>query len=218
MAPSASPLQSLLNAPDAAHREHAWSEFLAAYSPLLLHVARTSARDQDTALDAYAFILGELRRNEFQRLRSFTDDGRSKLSTWLVVVARRLCADHDRREHGRGRAVQSTTAHQEQLFRRRLSALIGEDVELTELAAAHLDAGEQLRADELRVALQSALESLPPSDRLLVTLRFEDDLPAQQIAQILRLPTPFHVYRRLETVTNTLRKLLALRGVEEAAP
>lgn len=207
----------LLLAATPSEQENAWTAFAAAYSRLILHVARSVARDRDDAMDAYAFVIEQLRADDFARLRAFTADGRSKFSTWLVVVVRRLCLDHARSRYGRIREPHSDSARLEQSFRRRLGELRGDDVDLTSLAAA-LDApDEQLSAAEVHQALAAAMDVLGPSDRLLLSLRFEDELSAQQIARVLRLPTPFHVYRRLEAVTRRLRELLLARGVEGAA-
>jgi hypothetical protein len=52
----------------------------------------------------------------------------------------------------------------------------------------------------------------------LLVLRFADGRPAKDIARTLRLPTVFHVYRRLTAVLATLREALRARGVDEAAP
>jgi RNA polymerase sigma factor (sigma-70 family) len=210
-------LDRLLSASPPEH-EHAWQAFVAAYSRLLLHVARSFWRDHDEIMDAYAFILQELRAQDSARLRAFGRDGRSKFSTWLVVVARRLCMDFRRQRYGRAREVQSESARLDHLFRRRLCTLNGEDVELAELAASLVSPDDELSGLEVRQALASAFAALPTSDRLLLKLRFVDDCSAQQIARVLHLPSPFHVYRRLEAVTNLLRRVLIARGVESAAP
>jgi len=210
-------LEHLLKAPPE-ERERAWQAFVGVHSRLLLHVARTAFHDRDEAMDAYAFVLDELRAKELTRLRSFTPDGKSKFSTWLVVVARRLCSDFRRRRYGRSREVLSERAREEQLFRRRLHAFAGEDVELAGLAAPAPGVEEQLSASEVRDALARAVDSLMPADRLLIKLRFEDDLSAQRIATLLHLPSPFHVYRRLEALTKTLRRSLEARGVERVSP
>jgi len=198
--------------------EQAWQSFLAAYSRLLLHVARSVYSDRDEMMDAYAFILDRLQARNFARLRAFTADGRSKFSTWLVVVARRLCLDFWRERYGRSRAVASDSSRQDQRFRQRLTALTGEDVELAGIPASVTSADDQLAALELQHALAAAVDALPPADRLLLKLRFEDDLSAQQIARVLRLPSPFHVYRRLDAVTKLIRRMLEARGVENATP
>lgn len=207
----------LLLAATPSEQEDAWTAFAAAYSKLILHVARSVLPDRDDTMDAYAFVIEQLRADDFARLRAFTADGRSKFSTWLVVVVRRLCLDHARTRYGRIREPHSDSARLEQSFRRRLGELRGDDVDLTSLAAA-LDApDEQLSAAEVHQALAAAMDVLGPADRLLLSLRFEDELSARQIARVLRLPTPFHVYRRLEAVTRQLRDLLLARGVEGAA-
>ena len=99
-----SELRQLLNAPDDAERDNAWSRFLESYSPLLLHLARSLGGDYDAAMDRYTFMLARLRRDDFRKLRGYSADGRAKFSTWLTVVARRLCLDHYRERCGRPRA------------------------------------------------------------------------------------------------------------------
>jgi hypothetical protein len=46
---------------------------------------------------------------------------------------------------------------------------------------------------ELTAARGNGAGSPRPSDRLLLTLRFTDDLPASRIAQVMSFPTQFHV-------------------------
>ena len=53
---------------------------------------------------------------------------------------------------------------------------------------------------------------------VLLKLRFHDELPAQRIAAILKLPSPFHVYRRLKIVCAELRRCLLSSGVDDSAP
>jgi len=85
------------------HAEAAWRAFVAEYSRLLIHVARSVTANHDDAMDAYAFVLEQLRVDQCRRLREFAADPRCKLSTWLVVVARRLCMDLYRHRYGRTR-------------------------------------------------------------------------------------------------------------------
>ena len=76
----------------------------------------------------------------------------------------------------------------------------------------------ELRNTQLQHALDACLGELPPDDRLLLKLRFEDDLSAQAIAPVLGLPSPFHVYRRIKAVCLQLRRRLVERGVEDSTP
>jgi RNA polymerase sigma factor (sigma-70 family) len=194
----------------------AWRAFVAEHSRLLLHVARSVTASHDDAMDAYTFVIEQLRADDLRRLREFASDPRSKLSTWLVVVARRLCLDLYRRRYGRVRGADSRT---QRSARRRLQDLVADDLEVHELPAAHNGGAElALRRSELHVALEQALTLLDAHDRLLLRLRFDDDLTAQEIAQLLRFPSPFHVYRRVNAVLAVLRRALEQRGIESAVP
>lgn len=204
-------LVHLFGARDEATREAAWAEFAQAHTRLLLHVARSVGRDYDAAMDAYAFVLEKLREEDFRRLRCYAADGRSKFTTWLVVVVRRLCLDHHRHRYGRLRsdAPDDQQAHE---ARRRLQDLIAGDLELTPEAVG--DAYQSLETDERHTTLESVIDGLPPRDRLLLKLRYEDDLSAREIAGLLGLPTPFHVYRRLKALLAELRRALHDHGLD----
>jgi len=102
--------------------------------------------------------------------------------------------------------------------RRRLVDLVGADLDVqTGLPAQGMAADEAVAASELRVALSEALASLEPRQRLLLALRFEDDLSAREIAQRLHLPTPFHVYRAIEATLRILRNRLSAKGFTDPA-
>jgi RNA polymerase sigma factor (sigma-70 family) len=209
------PVQSLLAAGDPPELERAWSGFLAEYSRLILHVARSRGGSYDDAMDRYAHVLEQLRRSDFSRLRAYAADGRGKFTTWLVVVVRRLCLDESRGRYGR----QRTGTADAQRVRRKLADLVGVDLDLDCLPAGGGRSPEDgTRARELRAGLGAALEGLDPSDRLLLRLRFQDDVAVTEIAQVLSLPSVFHVYRRLNSIYGRLRVSLLRAGVEDARP
>ena len=56
----------------------------------------------------------------------------------------------------------------------------------------------------------------PLRPRLLLKLRFEDELPAREIATLMHLPTVFHAYRRLNALLASLRRTLEDAGVDDA--
>ena len=209
-------LVDLLNATDPAAREAAWETFVGNHSRLLLHTARSQGRDHDTAMDAYAFLLEQLHAGDFHRLRAYADDGRCKFTTWLVVVARRLCLDHHRQRYGRVRDA-GPQRTEERIARRRLTDLIAEELDGAALSAAGTPNPEaEVVARERGAVLTAALAALEARDRLLLKLRFEDDLPAREIGQVMGLATPFHVYRRLNALLSALRRALEGRGVDGA--
>ena len=206
-----SELAALLAARTSAERDRAWDAFLAAYGRLILHTARVIGRDHDGAMDAYAHVLGALRGEDCGRLRAYTPDGRTRFTTWLVVVARRLCFDHLRQRYGRERDAPAD--EERRLTRRRLMDLVAAGVDPDSLDDPRRGADETLVIKDRGDALDASLADLGAEDRLLVKLRFEDGRTARQIAAILGFPTPFHVYRRLNAVLDALRLALGRRGI-----
>ena len=213
-------LVGLVGAIGPASSESAWVQFIESHNKLLLHVARSLGGDHDAAMDRYAYILEQLRSDNFRRLRAFVADGRSEFSTWLVVVAQRICLDHYRHRYGRSRHLPNAEERDEDAAaRRRLVDLIGADIDLSALGDNRVpDQEEALRVADIYAALESVLEQLNPSDRLLLKLRFEDDLPVTEIADGMGLPTRFHVYRRLAAVLERLRQELRRSGFTDPVP
>ncbi len=207
-------VERLLQADDDASRQGAWQAFVEEYSRLILHVARSQTGSYDTAMDRYAYILERLRADDFQRVRAYRADGRGKFTTWLVVVARRLGVDEDRQRYGRNRGSPDASRR-----RRDLVDLVGSDVDVDLLPAANGSMpGEDLRARELRRALAAGIDQLETTDRLLLRLRFQDDVAVTEIARILAFPSVFHVYRRLSRIYDQLRTILKGMGIEDPAP
>lgn len=210
-------LVRLLSATGPGEREEAWAAFTRAFSRLLLHTARWRGAGYDEAMDRYAYILQQLRCDDCRRLRGYVADGRGKFTTWLVVVARRLCLDYERQRYGRFRETVPAKSGAE--ARRRLVDLVGEHVELECLSPPSADSPEgDLRAKELRRILRLACENLSARDQLLLKLRFEDELSAPAIARLMGFRTPFHVYRRLNCLQRELRAVLVRRGIRDSQP
>lgn len=198
-------------------RERAWTEFLSGYSDVLLRVARSLGGDHDAVMDRYAFILDALRRDEYRRLRAYSDDGRGTFATWLAVVARRLCMDEHRHRYGRAQG-NGEVARAERLTRRNLTDLIGGELGLDTIESHARRAPDALlEEEEWRTALSAALAGLETLDRLILRLRFEDGLSVPEIAQLLDLGSPFGLYRRINKVLASVRRTLEAVGIRDAA-
>ena len=209
-------LLSILHASDPVVREEAWSELIREYSPLLLHAARTLGGDSDVVMDRYTFILESLRQDDFHRLRAYAFDRRTKLSTWLIVVATRLCLDHHRHRYGRNRTKAQPEKSERQGQRRSLVDLSGVDIDPDQIADEESQTPDQpVRKGELSAALEDALATLDPRDRLLLRLRFEEGLSVPRIAGTMGFASPFHAYRRLTQLFADLRLRLKGRGIED---
>ena len=214
-------LSRLFDARDAAALDAAWPAFVDGYSALILQVAKSTATNRDAAMDAYAFVLEQLREDDCRRLRFYSARNGARFSTWLLVVARRLCIDFHRRRYGRPNRGNEgdPSATLERATRRRLIDLAAEELDPDTLSDVQARGPEaELRLAQLRRALAKALDTLEPADRLILALRFEDERSAAEIARVVGLPTPFHVYRRLTRLLDGLRAHLAAEGIDDATP
>lgn len=98
--------------------------------------------------------------------------------------------------------------------RRRFSGL--EELNDQPSPVAPEDAGEstetQAEADRIERALEDALGQLGDEDRLILKMRFKDNVPISMISRMLNLEQK-PLYRRLEHVMKALRAALEDRGV-----
>lgn len=92
-----------------------------------------------------------------------------------------------------------------------LDVLIDQGLERASDPAEGLDAAlsERERVD----LLGEALQALTAEDQLLIQLRFEQEMSAPEIAQVLDYADYKVVYTRLRTILNRLRRVLEARGV-----
>jgi len=209
-------LKHLFAPSDKLAREKAWTDFLAGYSDVLLRVSRVMGGDEDAVMDRYAFILDALRRDEYRRLKAYVDDGKSSFETWLAVVARRLCLDEYRGRYGRAQSDSETTMIR-RATRRNLSDLIGNELGLDDLLANSDEIPDAaLERKEWCAILDAALADLDTEDRVILRLRFEDDVSVPEIARLLSLGSPFALYRRLKRIVATLRRALEAAGMSES--
>ena len=81
-----------------------------------------------------------------------------------------------------------------------------------QLASPGPDPEEAAETHEASTALLSALGALPPPLRLLVRLRYEQDLPLETIARLAGLASPGEAERQLGMALAGLRRALAARG------
>lgn len=244
----------------------AWVEFLARYSPLIMHVVRRFESDDGRATDCFIHACAALSDDGFRRLRGFRTDGSATFGTWLKTVVSNACIDWRRKQYGRFRPFRAL-GHLPELERQVFRCLYlkgmsrGEclfvlqarfpdltDLRLSEINASlfsqlthqqrwqagartasmiSLDAAptvdespalqisepgpgpdDHAEADEERRLLEAALQQLPPQQRLLLRMRYEQDLTLAEIARLTGQPDTNRVYRQLEAAVGALRKIL----------
>jgi RNA polymerase sigma factor (sigma-70 family) len=70
---------------------------------------------------------------------------------------------------------------------------------------------EVSHVDQERAALAAAMARLAPRERLLLRLRYEQDLTLEEVARLMRLPDPFRANRQIQAALAKLQELLRSR-------
>ncbi len=134
-----------------------------------------------------------------ERIRGF-DAGRN-FDPWLFAVARNLVIDY--------------------LRRRRPSSLeepLADDVPLSDCLSADVPGPlEQALRCERAELVQKALESQPPIYREILSLRFEEEMKLEEIAEVLSIPLGT-VKSRLARALERMRAVFVRMQLEEPAP
>ena len=87
------------------------------------------------------------------------------------------------------RIVTNLSCNRRPRLRRELAALgEGEAGEAPDESALGMDPGATVEAAERRAFLHQQIDSLPESYRILVMLRFQEELPYEELASVLSLP------------------------------
>lgn len=152
------------------------------------------------AEDLFQSLVVRLFERDARALRAWRREG--KLTTYLTVIVSRMCLEKIR---GRNRDAPL------------------EDVEETQLAesSATPDAESVIDRDSRRRAVRDCWRELSARDRLLLTLRYRDELPPREIAPVLGLKRVtvrkalFDARRRIEALL--LERHPALIAREEPA-
>ncbi|MEJ1154578.1 MULTISPECIES: RNA polymerase sigma factor [Microbacterium] len=164
--------------------ERALEEVYRRWSPVVFTLALRSLGDRGDAEDVTqrTFVSAWTSRESF-------DERKAKLSTWLVVIARRRIADaHESR-------ARVKTVQQEVMRITRPDDLVGEPPDLAE-----------------SILVANEIDQLEPDAQQVVRLAFFDDLTHAQIAQRLDMPlgtVKSHIRRSL----NRMRERLEVTNV-----
>jgi RNA polymerase sigma factor (sigma-70 family) len=126
--------------------------------------------------------------------------------------------DEYRGRYGRSQSDSEETTER-RVSRRNLTDLVGGELGLDELLArADAAPDAELERRELRSTLDAALAQLDTEDRVILRLRFEDDVSVPEIARLLNLGSPFSLYRRLNRILASVRRTLEAAGINDASP
>lgn len=144
-------------------------------------------RDPDTAdtLTQECFLRAYLHRESFR--------GECRIDTWILRIAVNLA-----RDHGKNRRA---------AFWKRLVGLDHEEGSPIEVAAPQASPEQALLAREELSAVLSATASLSPQQRAIFLMRFSEDMPLAEIAQVLGLRTG-SVKAQLSRAVGKIRRLM----------
>ncbi len=150
--------------------DEAWQRFILRYSGLIYSVARRYLFDDEEVQNVYVEVLERLYHG---KLESF--EGRSALSTWLVLVSRNVTLDFLRKRFGRRNlpgSVQRLSRRDQQIFR--LYYVEGMSFD----AVRHWVGGrkEPLSASDLAAALRRIHEKV--DSRVLQRIAFDLHAPS----------------------------------------
>lgn len=151
----------------------------------------------------------EVFRHLYERRVSFDETFQSLRSTFPDIT-------HTRLAESSARIEKEFTAKQRRLLDARLSQQASQtSASFDETAAAHGDVPDpapnpeaQAVLEERATALRRALGRLPQRERLLIRLRFEQELTLEQVAKLLDLGNAQRVERQIKTVLAKLREEL----------
>jgi len=144
----------------------AWDELVRHHLEMICRAVRRVLGDEADVEDVIQTLFVKLLERDCRRLRSF--QGRSKFSTWLVAVARRVALEHlERKKKPAPPAA------------RALETLV---TELKDDPGSHLDGEQATRR------LQAAMDRLPARDGLLVQLVYVDGASYEEAARFLAVP------------------------------
>jgi RNA polymerase sigma-70 factor (ECF subfamily) len=141
----------------------AWEALVRDHVDAVWRIVRRVLADEADAEDVVQTVFVKLLDDDGRRLRSF--EGRCRLSTWLVAVARREALEFAEKK---GRAALPPAGDLDKLA-----------TELRDDPAVSAEEG---------LKLQSALDRLPARDGLLVRLIYMDGVSYEQAARFLAVP------------------------------
>jgi len=174
----------------------AWDELVTRHAALL-HAVVARIVDAADAEDVVQAVFVKLWEDGRRRLRTF--EGRSRLSTWLVVLARREALDHARARDARRRLVGAVA------------------VEASLNGKAHPDPADDFASNDERARLLAKVDGLPPRDRLLVRLVYLDGCAYADVARLLAVPEN-SISPWLSRARDRLRSSLADGRAPDAGP
>ncbi len=184
-------------------KKEAWDMFVIQFSKLIyysinktlkLHACNIPTEDVE---DIFNSIFASFMDNNYKKLRQFEGKHGCTLSSWIRLISIRQTIDFMR---GQKYHVSLDDDHDD------TQPLVEKLPHKGSSFEDHLELSQSQRA------VKKAMDSLPSSDRLFVTLYFEKELQPEEIAGVLNV-TVSTVYSKKNRVQEKIKKILMENGV-----
>ncbi len=156
-----------------ARDERAWKHFIKSYDrciygAILSLLGKFSIHEPEVAADIFASVIEKLLKDDCAALRKFKWN--SRLSTWLVSVARNKTYDYLRGLRRRPNISLDTP--------------LDEDSKLEDILSDGLDLDHDI---EVRLTVAEALDMVPDKDRLILKLYYIEGMKEKEIGELAGL-------------------------------
>lgn len=163
----------------------AWQKFIMQYSNFIYRAIIKYTDDYDEKMAVYLHVLEKLHENGFARLHTFAF--KSRLSTWLTVVSRRLALDFLRSRYGRDfrlKKIRVLSFDAEPGYLRLLADTATPEKKMT--ASEQQEQRERLESD-----LQLAMVALSDQELMAVRLVYFQGMKIKEVGKLLKLPAAY---------------------------
>jgi RNA polymerase sigma-70 factor (ECF subfamily) len=183
-------------------KKEAWDMFVIQFSKLIyysvnktvkLHNCNLSKEDVE---DIFNSIFASFMENDYRKLRQFEGKHGCSLSSWIRLISIRQTIDVLRAQKNLVSLDDDSGDHRPLVE------------SIPHRGVSH---EKQLELSDTQRALKRAMEFLPSSDRLFITLYYEKELPPEEVAGIMNVSVNT-IYSRKSRVQEKLKKILIDEG------
>ena len=176
----------------------AWETFYERFTNLFYHTISVTLRHfgvvnriDDLSKEIFQETFLHFRENDCGRLKQFQGKNGCSLASWLRVVISRLVIDLLRKQRQKDISFEDDSNL--------------EDIPLkSRLADTRPLQDEEMEEASLKVFLRKELDKLLPNDQLVIKLIYEDELPIEEVAKVLRLNAGA-IYTRVSRIKEKLK-------------
>jgi len=167
----------------------AFEELVYRYDRQVLNIAKSFRNNDEDAKDIYQEVFMRVYRG----LKDF--QFKSEFSTWLFRITTNVCISYQARKKEMDSIDKNIGGYEEEGY------TLGDSI------AGDYSTDSLLLSSEIRESVNNALQSLPPQQKLVFTLKYYEDYKIKEIAEMMQC-TEGSVKRYLFNASNKMRARL----------